>query len=100
MLQVSNGFSYTWDERRPVGSRVAAITLDGEPLEDAKTYRIVANNFLAEGGDNYPEFAKGTNRIETGLLDLDAFTDYLRSIEGQGASLAPAVSAPRIIKAR
>ena len=51
MLQVSNGFSYTWDERRPVGSRVTSITLNGESLVDARTYRIVANNFLAEGGD-------------------------------------------------
>ncbi|KFI07195.1 bifunctional UDP-sugar hydrolase/5'-nucleotidase [Massilia sp. BSC265] len=98
MLQVSNGFSYTWDEKRPVGSRVTAITLNGKPLDDAKAYRIVANNFLAEGGDNYPEFGKGTRRLETGLLDLDAFTEYLRSIEGQGASLAPA--APRIVKAQ
>ena len=98
MLQVSSGFSYTWDERRPVGSRVVRITLDGKPLEDGKTYRVVANNFLAEGGDNFPEFGQGTNRLETGLLDLDAFTDYLRANEGQGASLAPA--APRIIKAQ
>lgn len=96
MLQVSNGFSYTWDARRPVGSRVTAITLNGKPLEDGKTYRIVANNFLAEGGDNFPEFGKGSKRLETGLLDLDAFTDHLRAIEGQGAALAPA--APRIIK--
>ncbi|SFB99146.1 bifunctional metallophosphatase/5'-nucleotidase [Massilia yuzhufengensis] len=98
MLQVSNGFSYTWDARRPVGSRVTGMRLDGKPLADTTTYRIVANNFLAEGGDNFPEFAKGTNRLETGMLDLDAFTDYLRASEGQGASLAPA--APRIIKAQ
>ena len=79
-------------------SRVTAVSLNGKPLEDARAYRIVANNFLAEGGDNYPEFGKGTNRLETGLLDLDAFTDYLRAIEGQGAALAP--DTPRIIKAQ
>ncbi|MGH8854220.1 MAG: bifunctional metallophosphatase/5'-nucleotidase [Telluria sp.] len=98
MLQVSNGFSYTWDAKRPLGSRVVGMTLNGQPLVDAKSYRIVANNFLAEGGDNFPEFAKGTNRRETGMLDLDAFVDYLRASEGQGAALAPA--APRIIKAQ
>jgi len=96
MLQISNGFSYRWDETKPVGSRVIGMTLEGQPVEDAKTYRIVANNFLAEGGDNFPDFAKGSNRLETGLMDLDAFTEYLRANEGQGASLAP--SAPRIIK--
>jgi 5'-nucleotidase len=98
MLQVSNGFGYTWDEKRPAGSRVSSVSLNGKPLDDGKTYRIVANNFLAEGGDNFPEFAKGTNRLETGLLDLDAFTEYLRNTEGQGAALAP--SAPRITKAK
>jgi len=98
ILQVSNGFSYRWDERRPVGSRVVpgSITLDGKALDEARIYRVVANNFLAEGGDGFPEFAKGTKRIETGLLDLDAFTDYLRASEGQGAAKVSA--APRIVK--
>ncbi len=100
ILQVSNGFSYQWDEKRPVGSRVVpgSIRINGAPLEDANTYRIVANNFLAEGGDNFPEFAKGTNRLETGMLDLDAFTEFLRAVEGQGAALGP--SAPRIVKTK
>ena len=98
MLQVSQGFSYQWDEKRPVGSRVVpgSITLNGVAIEDGKTYRVVANNFLAEGGDNFPEFAKGGKRVETGLLDLDAFTDYLKKNEGQGAALAPAPA--RILK--
>lgn len=98
MLQVSNGFNYHWDKKRPVGSRVVpgSIRIAGAALDDAKTYRVVANNFLAEGGDDFPEFVKGSNRLETGLLDLDALTEHLRKIEGQRASLAPA--APRIIK--
>jgi 5'-nucleotidase len=98
MLQVSKNFSYAWDEKRPVGNRVipGSIKLDGAPLDESRTYRVVANNFLAEGGDNFPEFAKGARRLETGLLDLDAFTDYLKKNEGQGAALAPA--APRIVK--
>ena len=98
ILQVSANLGYQWDEQRPPGSRVVpgSIRIDGAPLVDTRTYRIVANNFLAEGGDNFPEFAKGTNRRETGMLDLDAFTEFLRASEGQGASMAPA--APRIVK--
>ncbi|WP_020651473.1 bifunctional metallophosphatase/5'-nucleotidase [Massilia niastensis] len=100
MLQVSRGFSYQWDEKRPVGQRVVpgSVKLDGAPLQDGATYRVVANNFLAEGGDLFPEFAKGTQRLETGLLDLDAFTDYLKKNEGQG--VAQAAAAPRILKAQ
>jgi len=75
-----------------------SIKLDGVAIDDAKSYRVVVNNFLAEGGDNFPEFAKGAKRLETGLLDLDAFTEYLKKNEGQGAALAPA--APRILKAQ
>ncbi|OON64249.1 bifunctional metallophosphatase/5'-nucleotidase [Massilia sp. KIM] len=100
ILQVSQGFSYQWDGKRPAGSRVVpgSIRLHGAPLEDGKRYRVVANNFLAEGGDNFPEFAKGTQRVETGMLDLDAFTDYLKKHEGQGA--APSAAAPRVLKAQ
>jgi 5'-nucleotidase len=93
-LQVSSGFSYRWDSTQPRGSRVVpgSVKLNGVALDDAKTYRIVANNFLAEGGDNFPEFAKGTNRVETQIRDLDALIDYLARNQGVGgpaASLAP-----------
>lgn len=100
ILQVSQGFTYQWDDKRPVGSRVVpgSIRLNGAPLEDGRTYRVVANNFLADGGDNFPEFAKGGKRVDTGMLDLDAFTEYLKKHEGQGEALAPA--APRIRKAQ
>lgn len=99
IMHVSEGFSYAWDPKRPVGSRLVpgSVTLNGKPLEDGATYRIAANNFLAEGSDGYPEFGQGTNRNATGMLDLDGFTAYLKKIEGQGALAAPA---PRIRKAR
>jgi 5'-nucleotidase len=94
IMHVSQGFSYTWDARRPIGSRVVpgSVRLDGKAIEDGVTYRIAANNFLAEGSDGYPEFAQGTNRNDTGMIDLDGFTAYLKKIEGQGVPKA----APRI----
>jgi 5'-nucleotidase len=70
--------------------------LNGKELQDSATYRIATNNFLAEGSDGYPEFGKGTARIDTGLRDLDGFIAYLNKIEGQGAAIAPA--AARITK--
>lgn len=96
IMHVSQGFSYAWDAKRPVGSRLVpgSVKLDGKELDDKAVYRIAANNFLAEGSDGYPEFAQGTNRLETGMLDLDGFTAYLKKIEGQGAQK----QAPRIVK--
>jgi len=101
ILQVSQGFSYRWDAKRPVGSRVVpgSLKLNGVAVEDGKTYRVVANNFLAEGGDNIPEFAKGTNRVDTQLIDLDALSDYIARNPGAGAPATGMASAVRIDKA-
>jgi 5'-nucleotidase len=96
LLQVSEGFTYRYDARKPEGSRVSGIALDGKPLDDGTTYRVVTNNFLAGGNDAFPMFASGTNRAETGIRDIDSLTDYLvrRERDGKPAGLAPA--RPRI----
>jgi 5'-nucleotidase len=98
MLQVSRGLSYRWNEALPKGRRVVAITLDGVPLDDAKTYRVVANNFLAEGGDGFPMFTKGANKVDTNIVDLDAFVALLAKNERAGVSAGLAAPAPRIQK--
>ena len=102
ILQVSQGLSYQWDEKRPLGSRIVPGSLKfmGVPVDDAKTYRVVANNFLAEGGDNIPEFAKGTNRVDTQLVDLDALSDYIAKNPGAGAPQTGMASSVRIDKVR
>jgi 5'-nucleotidase len=100
VLQVSRELSYAWDEKRPVGSRVVpgSLKIAGKPVEDSQTYRVVANDFLAEGGDNFPEFAKGTNRVETHIVDLDALSDYIAKNPGAGgnAGLAPSVRIDKV----
>jgi 5'-nucleotidase len=101
ILQVSQGLSYTWDEQRPLGQRLVpgSLKFKGAPVEDGKTYRVVANNFLAEGGDHFPEFARGTNRVDTRIVDLDALSDYIAKhpgAGGTGASLAPAVRIDKV----
>ncbi|MEN3277044.1 MAG: 5-nucleotidase [Massilia sp.] len=102
VLQVAQGLSYTWDEKRPVGSRIVpgSLKFNGAPVEEGKTYRVVANNFLAEGGDNFPEFAKGTKRVDTKIIDLDALSDYIAKHPGAGAAQAGRASSVRIDKVR
>jgi 5'-nucleotidase len=78
ILQVSAGFTYTWDSAAPVGSRVdpASITLGGTTIDPGATYRVTMNSFLASGGDDFPVFTLGTN-VVSGPDDLDALVDYL-----------------------
>jgi len=76
MLQISASLHYTWSSAAPIGSRITGITVAGQPVTDAATYRVSVNNFLAAGGDGFAEFANGTD-LAGGPVDLDAFTAYL-----------------------
>nr|WP_218886582.1 bifunctional metallophosphatase/5'-nucleotidase [Kineococcus aurantiacus] len=60
------------------GSRVVddTVTIAGQPVTDAATYRITVNNFLAGGGDGFSVLTGATDAV-TGPIDLDAFTAYL-----------------------
>ena len=85
ILQVSEGFAYTWDASAPTGSKVdiASITLDGEPIDPSATYRITVNSFLADGGDNFTVLRQGTNRF-SGAVDSEVFADYVGAVSPLG----------------
>ena len=83
ILQVSKGFSYSY-----TGTTLGAVTLNGNPLVDGQSYRIVTNNFLQGGGDGFPSFTKGTN-VYYGGLDIDAFANYLTSFNPTGYTPGP-----------
>jgi 5'-nucleotidase len=91
MLQVSGNLHYRWDSTKPAGQRVVpgSVKVNGVALADDKTVRVVANNFLAEGGDTFTTFAKGTRRVDTGIRDLDALLSYLRKHDKAGAVPSP-----------
>jgi 5'-nucleotidase len=101
MLQVSRSLSYAWDSTRPVGQRLVpgSLKVDGKPVGETQTYRVVANNFLADGGDFFPTLAKGVNRLDTGMRDLDALIGYLKQNPETGTA-GMAAPQPRINKVR
>ena len=77
VLQVSRGFSYTWDAARPPGDRVdpTTIAIDGVTVDPGATYRVTVNSFLAGGGDGFTVLREGTERTG-GMIDLDALVAY------------------------
>ncbi len=77
ILQVSAGFSYTWDASLPDEEKVLAdtIMIDGVLVDPAGTYRVTVNSFLADGGDNFSVLVDGTDRLG-GEVDLDALVTY------------------------
>lgn len=76
ILQVSNGFTYSWSASAPIGSKVSNMALNGIAIDLAATYRVTVNSFLADGGDNFTVLRQGTDRLG-GEVDTDAFERYL-----------------------
>ena len=79
ILQVSRGFSYSYDRTAARSRRVdpQSITIDGRQLAPRQRYRVAINEFIATGGDNFTAFTRGTETATIGM-DLDAFTAYLQ----------------------
>ncbi len=80
ILQVSSGFGYRWDGTRPDGERVVAdsMTLNGERIDRAKSYRVTVNNYLADGGDGFTVLKRGTAQ-RYGVYDADALYAYFQA---------------------
>ncbi|WP_129338771.1 ExeM/NucH family extracellular endonuclease [Cellulomonas endophytica] len=81
-LGLSSNVTYTYDESRAAGDRITSVTVDGEPLDPAGSYRIGTFSFLAQGGDNFRVLAEGTDVRDSGLVDRDAWIAYLRANPG------------------
>jgi 5'-nucleotidase len=80
LLQVSKGFSYTWDAAKPYGDHVLAdsMSLNGNRIDPAMTYRVTVNNFLSVGGDGFTLLKQGTLTL-VGVYDSDALYGYFRA---------------------
>lgn len=79
----------TAEYRRPAPrhERLAAATVGGAPLDDAKTYSVATLDFLVDGGDGYTEFGQAQSQEPTGTLARDVLRDCARK---QGTIAPPA----------
>ncbi len=81
-LQVA-GLRYTWDPSKPVGERIVSVEVRNEdgswsPLDPDAVYKVAANNFIRNGGDEYSVFAeKAMNAYDFGPLLADVVMDYI-----------------------
>lgn len=78
ILQVSAGFTYTWNSAGLACEKVdpATIMINGVTVDPLASYRVTVNSFLADGGDSFPTLKLGTNRLG-GDVDTDALEKYL-----------------------
>ena len=83
LMQVSRGFSYTWDAARPLGERVLreSLRLNGQAITAQSKVRVTVNAFMAGGGDNFTQLKNGTD-TRTGMMDVDALELYIKNNPG------------------
>lgn len=100
----SAGFKYLWDGAKACDARISNVTLSangstevivdagGVVLNPAKTYRVTVNNFMADGGDGYSTFLKGTNRLG-GAQDIDGLVAFMAQYKPPKGPYNPATVA-------
>jgi 5'-nucleotidase len=89
ILQVSKGFSYSWDAAKSFGERVLAdsLSLNGQRIDPAQNYRVTVNSYLAVGGDGFTTLKDGT-APRVGAYDADALYGYFKA----NSPIGPATS--------
>ena len=76
ILQVS-GITYSYARSGTTYTlKPATVQVNGAAIDPSRTYRVVANSFLSDGGDGFAAFSQATGKYFGGL-DIDAFAAYL-----------------------
>src|SRR5699024_7617757 len=78
-LALSENVTYTYNADAPRGEHITSVTINGEPLDPDKEYRIGTFSFLAQGGDNFTEFTNATDVQDSGLIDREGWIQYLKN---------------------
>lgn len=76
LLQVSANLRYQWSQAAGEEAKLESIMIDGAPLDLARNYRIVVNNFMADGGNDLGILRQGKERMAIGM-DIDALVEWL-----------------------
>jgi len=92
------GLRYDIDARKPFGSRFFGVEVRDRtsgryvPLEDERSYRVVANDFIASGKDGYKGFGEALQvpgkTVDTYLDYARAFITHVQNLARSGQGLA------------
>jgi len=74
--QVS-GMTFTVDPTAEVGARISDVMVGGAPIDLAKIYGVVSNNYVRNGGDGYAMFEGAANAYDFGPDLADVTAEYL-----------------------
>ncbi|MFC5354615.1 bifunctional metallophosphatase/5'-nucleotidase [Azospirillum himalayense] len=78
--QVS-GLTFTYDPKLPSGTRVTGVTVNGQPLDPVRTYRVATNDYMLKGGDGYAALTRGRTVVDASgaVLMATMVMDYVEA---------------------
>ncbi|MEH6775123.1 MAG: bifunctional metallophosphatase/5'-nucleotidase [Cereibacter changlensis] len=82
-LQVA-GLQYSFDPSKPAGERVSDVRVaEGDgfgPIDPAKTYGVVSNNYVRQGGDGFASLVGAANAYDFGPDLADVLAEYMAEV--------------------
>ena len=57
----------------------SATSINGEPIDETRTYRIAVNDYNAKGGDGYETLTRSIDTYNSSMLLSDVFIEYAKT---------------------
>ena len=87
MIAARNGAPVSRHIRFGIANKKAVdIQINGAPLRNNRTYKVVLNNYIANGGDKC-DFLKDKKRTELDILLRDAIIEYIKEKTAAGKQI-------------
>ncbi|MGR4049276.1 bifunctional UDP-sugar hydrolase/5'-nucleotidase UshA [Kosakonia cowanii] len=61
------------------GGTLSDVKIKGEPLDEAKSYRLATLSFNATGGDGYPRLDDKAGYVNTGFIDAEVLKEFIQN---------------------
>jgi 2',3'-cyclic-nucleotide 2'-phosphodiesterase (5'-nucleotidase family) len=84
------------NRQAPAGSRILSLTVDGQPLDPARTYTFATNDFVARGGDGFAALAAAKSLIDP--LAAQYMAGHVVAHITKAGTIAPKVEGRIVLK--
>lgn len=86
-LAISGGAPVAGIKMGIEGGNPVHISINNEPFDSTKTYKVVTSDYLANGGDKYFFFKEPLNREHPGVKVRDAIIEFMAEEKKSGRNL-------------
>ena len=77
--QVSKSIKYTITYDADGNGTISDVTINGEPIDENKTYRFACSDYTAKGGDGYEPFTRSIDTYNSSMILSDVFIEYAKT---------------------